>query len=283
MRDEMSEQGLQTNLPGTIVRPHAAARADQWSADVDHLLRDQLPVLKITHANSKGVPDGVPPGKLCNVATQEVMDAYRCVLLYARAGQVAFPEIYSAENSHRCRSNDAVRPVGDGSDPQAGPCRQRSHDGRLEDTCPWLRWREEGGISRPPRCATTYQLLLWELEGESGAILTVMRRAGRAFQSLKTRLHGRRNAVLERYQGIDVAGIPYNVLAPIEVSTVKERSPRGDYFIPEFTILDELVDPDWARSLTASIGDLVQHVQSTEVVSEQGEPDGGGQDDETPF
>ena len=279
----MNEHEVQTSQPGAIVNPYAAVGGDQWSADVDHLLRDQLPVLKVTHGNSKGVPDGVPPGKLCNVATQEVMDTYRCVLLYARAGQVAFPETFSAENSHRCRSNDAVRPVGDGSDPQPGPCRRRSHDGRLEDACPWLRWRDEGGISRPPRCATTYQLLLWESEGESGAILSVMRRAARAFQSLKTRLHGRRHAVLQRYEGDDAGGIPYNVLAPIEVGTVKEKSPRGDYFIPKFTILDDRVDLDWARSLTTSIGDLIQHVQSTDFVSEQGEPDRESQDGETPF
>lgn len=279
----MEQKEVQTRQQATLVNPYESLGGDQWSVDVDHILPDQLPVLKITHVNSKGVPEDVPPGKLCNTATQEVMETFRGVLLYARSGQVAFPEEYNAENGHLCRSTDGQKPYGDGSDPQQGPCRWPDGAGRLAGHCPWLLWRCEGDVSRPPRCATSYQLLMWELEGDAGAIFNVMRRAARGFQSLKTRLHGRRHAILQRYEAKDIEGIPYNVLAPIEISAVKERSPRGDYFIPKFTVLDDRVDLDWARSLTASIADLIQHVRATDQVGGPIEPVESGEMSGMPF
>ncbi len=280
----MQGQELQTREQTPLVSPYARFGGDPWSPVVDFMLPDQLPMLKVVHPNSKGVPEGVPPGKLFNVVTQEIMSTYRCVLLYARPGQIAFPDAFSGDNKHLCRSRDGLQPTGDGSDPQPGPCRACDDRDRLADCCPWLRWREDAGSDKPPRCATTYDLLLWQLEGDSGAVLSVMRRAARSFQSLKSALRGRKHMILRRYEGQDVQSIPYNVLAPIEVSTTRETTPRGAYFVPTFTILDENVDLVWARQLAGSVNGLVGRVQAADLVGDtSGGPTAGKDADDLPF
>ncbi len=280
----MQGQELQTREQTPLVSPYARFGGDPWSPVVDFTLPDQLPLLKITHPNSKGVPEGVPPGRLFNTLTQEVLDSYRCVLLYARPGQIAFPETYSADNTHLCRSNNGIDPTGDGSDPQPGPCRVCDDQGRVSDGCAWLKWREEEGSNKPPLCSTTHHLLLWELGGESGAILTVMRRAASAFRTLKSGLRGRKHTIVRRYDGQDVSGIPYNLLVPIELRTVKESSPRGAYYIPKFAFLGDAADVVWARQLAGSVKGLIGRVREADMVGDQpGSASDNAGDDDLPF
>lgn len=229
------------------------ALANPWDDRVDQTLPDSPPFIKVLYDNTKGKPEGAANGLLFNNVTGEVMQGMRVLLLYAKVGQIRFPKTFSPDNGFLCRSNDAIVPVGDGDDPQPGPCRKQQGS-RLVEVCPYLKWHDGPNGRVPPECPTKYMLLLWDLESQLPVMTTCLRAETAAFRQLKTQLKAKAMRALARHD--NPTGIPAFMLMPIDFRTMKKVSQRGVYYPRVFQVLDEKVDLDLARDILTQLAML---------------------------
>lgn len=169
------------------------------------------PRLRISQRNRPvEIGDGeAAPGSIVNTLTGEVYDFVEIVpIVFLPRTRVMWPETFSADNAPMCLSDDGRDPshasdIRKMTNPQAGPCEE----------CPWSKFDD----NNPPRCKMQRNFLVWLVEQEEAAIITMQSTALKSARQL---------TALARTQGLKRS---------IVFSTREVKSDLGRWHVPAFT------------------------------------------------
>jgi hypothetical protein len=252
----------------TVQEQHAIlAEMDLGIAGEENLQRGDIgmpPRLRISQRNRPiKVGDGeAPAGSIVNTLTGEVFEQGLEIvpLVFLPRTRVLWPEVFSADNSPECASDDGEYPAAS-SDVRAliqarpGPC----------TGCELGRFGEDG---TPPRCKMQRNFLVWLVEQSEPAILTMQSTALAPARQFTT---------LAKTQGLRKS---------IRFATRNVESDQGNWHVPAFSkgrklILDEVVALAEARD---ELRNLVITADVAEEMRENGGEDAPPEEpEELPF
>lgn len=168
------------------------------------------PRLRISQPNRpiKVGDNDVPAGAFVNTVTNEIyQDGLEIVpLVFLPKTRVMWPLNFSADNDPVCASDDGKHPSASGdmrklTNPQRGPC----------GSCPSAKFGDDGA---PPQCKAQRNFLVWLVESNEPAILTMQSTALSSARDLTT---------LAKTQGLTKTTM---------LITQKQEDNRGMWYVP---------------------------------------------------
>lgn len=210
------------------------------------------PRLRLSQPNRPIEVNGkeVEAGKIVNSMTGDEWDSLQIVpLVFMANTRVMWPETFSTDSKPECASDDGQHPNLtrlDLTNPQSGPCA----------TCPMAQFVE----GKKPRCSNQRNILVWIVDVNEPAILTMQSTALKEAKQLTS---------LVKMTGIKRA---------IQMTTYKVKDSKGTWVIPQFSRGDDL-PIDQIKSLIEmkrELANLVITADTGDVPIDNGNGGNGG-------